>query len=98
MAIAWVILFTFFNRNPQYRVVGLFGCSTKTAALGIPLISAIYEESPRLGIYTLPLLIWYPSQLVLGTMLALRLTRFVDYKLNKYEIESRVETPNVNII
>jgi sodium/bile acid cotransporter 7 len=89
MAIAWVTLFAFFNRKPKHRVVGLFGCSTKTAALGIPLISALYEDSPRLGMYTLPLLIWYPSQLVFGTMLAPRLTKFVDYKLNKYEIESQ---------
>jgi sodium/bile acid cotransporter 7 len=87
MVIAWILLFIFFNRSPKLRVVGLFGCSTKTAALGIPLISAIYEDHPKLGIFTLPLLIWYPAQLIVGTMLSRRLGRFVDYKLRKYEIE-----------
>mmetsp|Transcript_28619 Transcript_28619/g.33265 ORF Transcript_28619/g.33265 Transcript_28619/m.33265 type:complete len:419 (+) Transcript_28619:142-1398(+) len=87
MVIAWILLFIFFNRKPQLRVVGLFGCSTKTAALGIPLISAIYEDHPKLGIFSLPLLIWYPAQLIIGTMLSKRLSRFVDYKLHKYEIE-----------
>jgi len=87
MFIAWIALFIFFNRMPKLRVVGLYGCSTKTAALGIPLISAIYEDSPKLGIYTLPLLIWYPSQLIIGTMLAPRMSRFVEYKINKYETE-----------
>lgn len=91
MFIAWIALFIFFNRKPKLRVVGLFGCSTKTAALGIPLISAIYEDSPKLGIYTLPLLVWYPSQLIIGTMLAPRLSRFIDYKINKYEIERATE-------
>ena len=90
MVISWILLFTFFNKNPKLRVVGLFGCSTKTAALGIPLISALYEDSPRLGIYTVPLLIWYPSQLIIGTMLSSRLSKFVDYKLNKFEIESQI--------
>ena len=89
MVIAWILLFIFFNRKPKLRVVGLFGCSTKTAALGIPLISAIYEDSPRLGIYTMPLLVWYPMQLIIGTMLAPRMSTFVDYKLNKYEMERR---------
>jgi len=87
MIIAWILLFIFFNRQPQLRVCGLFGCSTKTAALGIPLISAIYEDHPKLGIYTLPLLIWYPTQLIIGTVLSTRLSRFVDYKVEKHEAE-----------
>jgi len=87
MIIAWIFLFIFFNRQPQLRVCGLFGCSTKTAALGIPLISAIYEDHPKLGIYSLPLLIWYPTQLIIGTVLSSRLSRFVDYKVAKHEAE-----------
>ncbi len=91
MIIAWILLFIFFNREPRLRVAGLFGCSTKTAALGIPLISAIYEDHPKLGIFTLPLLIWYPAQLVIGTSLSSRLSRFVDYKLQKYEMERQMK-------
>lgn len=87
MVIAWILLFIIFNRKPKLRVVGLFGCSTKTAALGIPLISAIYEDHPKLGIFTLPLLIWYPAQLIIGTMLSGRLRRFVNYKEEKFKVE-----------
>lgn len=87
MCIAWVVLFTIYNREPRLRVVGLFGCVTKTTALGIPLISAIYEDNPKLGMYTLPLLIWYPAQLIIGTILAPRLTKFVNYKERKFELE-----------
>lgn len=91
MIIAWIMLFVSFNREPKLRVTGLFGCSTKTAALGIPLISAIYEDNPKLGIYTLPLLIWYTAQLIVGTLISSRLSRFVDYKLLKYQKEEEYE-------
>jgi len=57
--------------------MGLFGCTHKTVAVGIPLINAIYEGNPNLGFYTLPLVIWYTMQLVLGTILAPRLASFV---------------------
>ncbi len=59
-------------------VMGLFGCTHKSVALGIPLINAIYEENPLVGFYTLPLLIWHPMQLIIGTFLAPRLSDFVD--------------------
>jgi len=96
LAIAWLMLFICFNRQPKLRVVGLYGCCMKTAALGIPLISAIYEDHPKLGIYTLPLLVWYPSQLIICTMLAPRMANFVDYKLNKYEMERSTRKFDVN--
>jgi sodium/bile acid cotransporter 7 len=48
----------------------LFGGTHKTVAIGVPLINAIYEGSPYIGVYTLPLLIWHPMQLVVGTLLA----------------------------
>ena len=57
--------------------MGLFGCTHKSVAMGIPLINAIYEESPFVGYYTLPLLIWHPMQLVIGTFIAPRLSAFV---------------------
>ena len=87
MSISWVCLFTLFNREPKLRVTGLFASTMKTAAMGIPLISAIYEDHPRLGLLTLPLLIWYPAQLILSTIISSRLRLFVDYKLEKYEKE-----------
>lgn len=46
--------------------------------MGIPLINAIYEGNPAIGLYTLPLLIWHPMQLVIGTMLAPKLAAFVE--------------------
>ena len=41
----------------------------KTVAVGVPLINAIYENDPMVGYHTLPLLIWHPMQLVLGTVI-----------------------------
>jgi uncharacterized protein with PQ loop repeat len=61
---------------PQ-RVMGLFGCTQKTIAIGIPLINALYENSEDVALYTLPLLVWHPLQLVLGTLIAPTLAAYV---------------------
>merc|ERR1711957_807569 len=59
-----------FRDSPRLRVMGIYGCVQKSAAVGIPLIGAIYENDPTLaGLYTLPLLIWHPSQMILGSAL-----------------------------
>lgn len=78
MVLAWYGLKLLFPNDPRLRVMGLFGCTHKSVAVGIPLINAIYEKSPLVGYYTLPLLIWHPMQLVIGSFLAPRLATFVE--------------------
>jgi len=78
MVMAWYSLGFFFRDKPKLRVMGLFGATHKTVAMGVPLISALYETSPVAGLYTLPILIWHPMQLFLGTFLAPWLSDFVD--------------------
>jgi solute carrier family 10 (sodium/bile acid cotransporter), member 7 len=77
------------NVAPPQRVMGLFGCTHKTVAIGIPLINALYENSSSkndsnakttaslVALYALPLLVWHPLQLVLGTLLAPSLAAYV---------------------
>jgi solute carrier family 10 (sodium/bile acid cotransporter), member 7 len=77
MVLAWYMLRALYPNNPKLRVAGLYCCSHKTAAVGIPLISALYADSDLLGSYTLPLLVWHPLQLVIGSMIAPRLVNFV---------------------
>jgi solute carrier family 10 (sodium/bile acid cotransporter), member 7 len=76
-ALAWYLLKFLFKNEPKLRVMGLFGCTQKTIALGIPLILAIFGKSDNIGMYTLPILIWHPMQLVVGATLAPRLRKFV---------------------
>ena len=45
--------------------------------MGVPLIGAIYDNAPLVGLYTLPLLVWYPMQLVGGSSLTVKLLAFV---------------------
>jgi len=78
MTLAWFLLKFCFPNDPKLRVMGLFGCTHKSVAMGIPLINAIYEENPLVGFYTLPLLVWHPMQLVIGSYLAPRLSEFVE--------------------
>jgi len=87
MAIAWYLLKLLFNNKPKLRVMGLYGCTHKSVAVGIPLIHAIYEGSPLVGFYTLPLLVWHPMQLVVGTFLAPQLSAFVKREEKRLGLE-----------
>jgi len=78
MIFAWYLLLKFFSHDRKLCVTGLFGCTHKTIALGVPLIHAMYEHSPLLGIYTLPILIWHPMQLVVGSILVPRLSAWIE--------------------
>jgi sodium/bile acid cotransporter 7 len=78
MSLSWVFLKLLFANEPTLRVMGLFGCTHKTVAMGVPLINAIYENDTNVGLYTLPLLIWFPMQLVLGSFLAPKLLKWVE--------------------
>lgn len=75
---AWFSLKLIFNKEIALRVTGLFCCSHKTVAMGIPLINAMYDGNPAIAMYTLPLLIWHPMQLVIGTFLSPRLLAWVE--------------------
>ena len=78
MALAWYSLKLLFPNKPKLRVMGIYGCSHKTVAMGVPLINAIYENNPLVGYYTLPLLIWHPMQLIIGSFMVPRLAAFVE--------------------
>jgi len=79
--VGWCLLSFFFHDERKLRVMGIFGCTQKSAAVGIPLIAAIYDKDPKLaGLYTLPLLIWHPSQIILGSTILPYLQEFVKRK------------------
>lgn len=77
MTVSWFLLQFMYPKNPKLRIMGLYGCTHKTVATGIPLINAIYGSNPAVGLFTLPLLVWHPMQLVVGTILAPRLAEYV---------------------
>eukprot|EP00970_Alexandrium_tamarense_P008650 scaffold1652_cov177-Alexandrium_tamarense.AAC.5 len=66
----WLSLRLFFPEEPKLHATGLFICTSKTMPMGIPLINALYEDDPNLALYTLPLLIWYPLTILVGSFLA----------------------------
>ena len=77
MILAWTCLRLLFRNEPKLQAMGLFGCTHKTVAMGVPLINAIYESNPSVGLYTLPLLIWHPMQLVVGSFVAPYINAYV---------------------
>jgi hypothetical protein len=78
MILAWFTFKFLFPNEPTLRIVALFGATHKTVAMGVPLINSIYEDDPLVGLYTLPLLIWHPLQLLVGSFLTPRLATWVE--------------------
>ena len=54
------------------RIAGLFCSTHKTLAMGIPLITTMYDSGSNnnVGLYTIPLLIYHPSQIIFGSIMA----------------------------
>lgn len=77
MAIAWFSLKFLFREEPRLRVTGLYGCVQKSSAMGVPLINAMFETNPAVGLLTLPVLVWTTTHLILGSFLVPRLAAFV---------------------
>ncbi|GMI21342.1 hypothetical protein TrCOL_g2408 [Triparma columacea] len=78
MVADWGVFMVLYKDCPELRVFALFGGTHKTVAMGIPLITALYEGDSRLALYTLPLLVWHPAQLVIGSAFAPRLNKWVE--------------------
>lgn len=99
MMIAWYMLGYIFPDEPKLRVMGYNGCSSKTIAVGVPLVNAMYATtSPELvGLYTLPLLIWHPMQLIIGSLLAPYLAAYVDSELTRLRRSQQQETEASNV-
>ena len=64
--------------------------------MGIPMLNAIFESNPNVGLYTLPLLIWHPMQLVIGSFLAPRIANWVEREENRLEAEKHDSGLNPN--
>jgi sodium/bile acid cotransporter 7 len=58
-------------------VTAMFCGSHKTVAAGIPLLNTMFEGDPRLGLFVVPLLVWHPLQLFVGSFLAPSLKAWV---------------------
>lgn len=88
----WALLRILCRSEPKFHATGLFLSVSKTMPMGIPLINALYKDHPNLALYTLPLLIWYPLTIVMGILIAPRLSEYVQHKesaLRKWQAEQQ---------
>jgi len=73
MVLAWYVYKYLYRDHPGLRVFAVFGCTHKTISLGVPLIQALYENNTNLALFTLPILVWHPVELILGSIMAPKL-------------------------
>ena len=66
------------NFSRRDRVAVLFCATHKTVAAGIPMLNTIFEGHADLGMFVLPLLIWHPLQLFMGSAGVPWLTKWVN--------------------
>jgi sodium/bile acid cotransporter 7 len=58
-------------------IAAMFCSSQKTLAFGLPIIQTIFEGNANVAIYSAPLMIIHPIQLMIGSILVPRLERYV---------------------
>ena len=75
--LSWLSLRWVVPNEPELRVMGTICGPHKTLALGVPLIGSIFGGSPNEAFYYVPLLIWHPMQLMVGSMITSKLLKFV---------------------
>lgn len=65
---------------PRDAVASAYVASQKTLAFGIPLIKTIFADSPYLALYSAPIMILHPAQLIVGSTFVPFLQRYLAKK------------------
>mmetsp|Transcript_22765 Transcript_22765/g.32581 ORF Transcript_22765/g.32581 Transcript_22765/m.32581 type:complete len:224 (-) Transcript_22765:172-843(-) len=64
-------------------VAAMFTGSQKTLAFGLPLVNTIFEGNPNLAAYCAPIMFIHPMQLVLGSLLVPKLSKYIEDEENE---------------
>jgi len=62
-------MFSFLKFNRSQVIAAMFCGSHKTLAFGLPLIQTVFDGSPELASYCAPLIIIFPLQLMIGSLI-----------------------------
>ena len=65
-----------FTRDQQ--VAATFVAGHKTIAFGMPLLKTIFDGNPNLALILVPLLIYHPLQLVVGSLAVPAFRKYVE--------------------
>jgi solute carrier family 10 (sodium/bile acid cotransporter), member 7 len=76
LLVSWYLMKAFYPKKPKLQIAGCFACSFKTVGLGVPIVNAIYKNSPDVSLYLLPVIMWHVLQLMIGSILAPRLRTY----------------------
>jgi len=74
----WFTSLSCFKFSRPDRISILFCATHKTVAMGIPLLNTMFEGNNDLGIYVIPLLLYHPMQLFLGSLFIGRLSKWAE--------------------
>ena len=86
LLLAWGPTQRFLRASDEDAVAVAMCVGTKTVALGIPIIQAVYEHNPAAGLLSLPLIIYHAEQILLGSLLTAPLKRWVARRTKAREL------------
>jgi predicted Na+-dependent transporter len=69
-------VFPSFTRRDQVAI--MFTATHKSLTLGMPLLNILFDGDPRLVLISIPLLVWHPTQILLGGTLVAPLRAWCD--------------------
>ena len=75
--LSWFSLSFVISNEPELRAMGTVCGPLKTLALGVPLIGSIFGGTPNEAFYYVPLVMWHPMQLMIGSTFKKRLATYV---------------------
>mmetsp|Transcript_800 Transcript_800/g.1755 ORF Transcript_800/g.1755 Transcript_800/m.1755 type:complete len:384 (-) Transcript_800:254-1405(-) len=80
-----------FQGLPRTDVVAAMFCAVhKSLTLGMPITGIVFEGDPKLAVITIPLLIYHPMQILLGSLLVPTLKKWVSEKVPDAETQKGI--------
>lgn len=76
---------------PEDRISAVYASMQKTLGMGIPFINIIYEDDPNIYLVYLPILVYHPLQIALGSLIASPLRDWV--QRSKYSNGTLLQDP-----
>lgn len=67
-----------FSSDKQTVIAALFAATHKSLTLGMPMLNLVFAADPRRTLYAIPLLIWHPTQILLGSAMVPMLKEWVE--------------------
>ncbi|XP_056010686.1 sodium/bile acid cotransporter 7-like isoform X4 [Ostrea edulis] len=94
-ALLWMVFYittrSWLNFHPKDTTAIMFCSTHKSLTLGIPIMKIVFSGDPGLSVITIPLLVYHPTQILLGGLLVPPLKEWM-FSVGRKKYESELRT------